>query len=178
MPDTRSRIPWRSVATLAVAVAVGAAVVGWVRALGGPGAVRAEFGVWAPLVSVPLHILTTLTPVGELIPFGVANGSLYGVWTGAALNGVAWMAAAMLQYRWGRRAGAATGHRLPSVLGRLPLTHPLVLAAGRWLPGGGPLVDAAAGASGVPFARAMGWAAIGHAPQAVAIAAIGARLVG
>lgn len=178
MPHTRSPVPWRSVATLAVAVAVGAAVVVWVRGLGGPEAVREAFGLWAPLVSVPLHVVTTLTPVGELIPFGVANGSLYGVGAGAALNLLAWMAAALLQYRWGRRAGRAGGHRLPGVLGRLPLAHPLVLAAGRWLPGGGPLIDAAAGAAGVPVARALGWALVGHAPQAIGVAAVGARLVG
>ena len=86
------------------------------------------------------------------------------------------MAAAVVQYRFGRRAHAEAG-RLPRWMARLPLAHPLVLACARWLPGGGPLVDAAAGAAGVPFRRAMAWAAVGHAPQAVAIAAVGAGLV-
>ena len=113
MPTPRPRIPWRSAATLAAAVAVGAAVVWWVRGLGGPAAVRARFGLWAPLVSFPLHVLTTLTPVGEVVPFGVANGSLYGLAGGAALNVLAWMAAAALQHRWGRGAGERAGGRLP-----------------------------------------------------------------
>ena len=161
---------------LLVAVAVAVAVVWWVDAAGGPVAFRARYGLWAPLVSVPAHVLTTLTPVGEVIPFGVANGTVYGLAAGSTLNWIAWMTAAVLQYRFGRSARREAG-ALPRWLQRLPLTHPLVLTAGRWLPGGGPLVDAAAGAAGVPLGRAMAYAAVGHAPQAVAIAAIGAGLL-
>jgi hypothetical protein len=65
---------------------------------------------------------------------------------------------------------------LPAWFRRLPLTHPLVLATARWLPGGGALIDAAAGARGVPRRRLLVCAALGHAPQAVAIAALGAGL--
>lgn len=161
---------------LLAAVAVAVAVVWGIDAAGGPVAFRARYGAWAPLVSIPAHVLTTLTPIGEVIPFGIANGTVYGVATGAVLNWVAWMAAAMLQYRFGRTARREAGG-LPRWAERLPLTHPLVLTVGRWLPGGGPLSDAAAGAAGVPFHRAMGYAAVGHAPQAVAVAAIGDGLL-
>lgn len=174
--SSAASVPWRSLAVLAGAVAVAAAVVVWIESAGGPVAFRAQFGGWAPVVSVPAHVLTTLTPVGEIIPFGVANGAVYGVWTGAALNWTAWMVAAVLQYRFGRSARREAG-RLPRWTERLPLTHPVVLTVGRWLPGGGPLVDAAAGAAGVPLWRAMAYAAVGHAPQAVAIAAVGAGLL-
>ena len=175
------RVPVRSVLVLAAALAGTGAVVAWVSSMGGPAAFRGRFGPWAPAVTVPLHVLTTLTPVGEVVPFGVANGALYGLGAGALLNWGAWMTAAALQYAFGRSAAReAAGSRPPAVpafLRRLRLTHPLVLTCGRWLPGGGPLVDAAAGAAGLPFHRAMAFAALGHAPQAVAIAAVGAGLV-
>lgn len=172
------RVPIRSVVTLLLALGATVAVLLWLRELGGPEAVRARFGARAVLVSFPAHVLTTLTPLGEVIPFGVANGAAYGVWLGATLNGAAWMVAAALQYAFGRGAASevdATAR--PGWLARVPLTHPAVLVFGRWLPGGGPLVDAMAGAAGVPFARAMALAALGHAPQAVFIAALGARLL-
>ncbi len=151
----------------------------WVRGLGGPEAVRGRFGPWALALTVPAHIATTLTPLGEVVPFGVANGALYGLWTGAALNWTAWMVAATCQYAFGRSAAreAAESGARPRWLRRLPLGHPAVLTCGRWLPGGGPLVDAAAGAAGVPFGRVMAYAALGHAPQALVIAAVGAGLV-
>ncbi len=171
-----NRVPWRSIGILLAAAGVAVAVVWAIDAAGGPVAFRARYGAWAPLVSLPAHVLTTLTPVGEIIPFGIANGTAYGVATGAALNWIAWMLAAALQYRFGRSARREAGG-LPRWATRLPLTHPLVLTLGRWLPGGGPLTDAAAGASGVPFGRAMTYAAVGHAPQAVAMAAIGAGLL-
>ncbi len=181
------RVPVRTLAVLIAAVVVTGLVVLWLRELGGPAAFRARFGVWAPLVTVSLHVLTTLTPLGEVIPFGMANGALYGLLAGAALNWGAWMAAAVGQYGFGRLAATETAAASPAVTGppavtrwlrRWSVTHPAVLICGRWLPGGGPLVDAAAGAAGVPFGRAMAYAALGHAPQAFAIAAVGAGLVG
>ena len=173
-----TRVPVRSLLTLLLALGVTAAVLVWLRELGGPEAVRARFGARAVLVSFPAHVITTLTPLGEIVPFGVANGAAYGVAWGAGLNLAAWMVAAALQYAFGRGAAAEVNRRsLPGWLGRVPLTHPVALVAGRWLPGGGPLVDAAAGAAGVPFSRAMALAALGHVPQAVVIAAVGAGLL-
>lgn len=170
------RVPWRSAAVLAVATVASGAVVWWIASLGGVGVFRARYGALAPLVTFPLHVLTTLTPVGEAIPFGAANGALYGLWPAALLNWSAWMTAAVFQRAFGARAVREAGG-LPSWLGRLPLTHPLVLACGRWLPGGGVLVDAAAGAAGVPLGRHLLLAGLGHAPQAVALAAVGAGLL-
>lgn len=143
--------------------------------LGGPAGLRARYGLLAPAVTFPAHVVTTLTPVGELLPFGVANGALYGMWMGAALNWAAWMVAAVLQHAFGRTVRRRV--TAPVWVRRLPLGHPLVLLFGRWLPGGGVLVDAAAGAAGVPLVRLLAWAAAGHAPQAVLIAALGDGLL-
>ncbi|MFN3596904.1 MAG: VTT domain-containing protein, partial [Rubricoccaceae bacterium] len=159
----------------AVALALTGAVVWWVDGLGGPAGLRARYGLLAPAVTFPAHVVTTLTPVGELLPFGVANGALYGMWMGAALNWAAWMVAAVLQHAFGRTVRRRV--TAPVWVRRLPLGHPLVLLFGRWLPGGGVLVDAAAGAAGVPLVRLLAWAAAGHAPQAVLIAALGDGLL-
>lgn len=176
------RVPVRSLAALAAALVVTGAVVVWVRSVGGPLAFRAEFGARAVLVTFPAHVLTTLTPLGEVLPFGVANGALYGLGVGALLNWAAWMTAAAAQYGFGRLAAreVTAGGRDTALpfLRRWPLTHPTVLVCGRWLPGGGPLVDAAAGAGGVPLERALALAALGHAPQALVISALGNGLVG
>lgn len=171
-----SLAPRRSLAVFAATLAVGVGVWVWIVSLGGVDAFQLRFGAVAPFLSVPAHVLTTLTPVGEVIPFGAANGALYGLAWGAGLNWSAWMTAAVLQRAWGASAAREVG-ALPAWLARLPLTHPLVMVVGRWLPGGGVLVDAAAGAEGVALARHLVLAGLGHAPQALAIAAVGAGLV-
>lgn len=135
--------------------------------------------MWAPLLSFPAHVATTITPVGEFVPFGVANGAVYGLFWGAVLNWSAWLSAALIQYRIGRGATAELGGltALPGWFKLLPVHHPLVLICGRWLPGGGPLVDAAAGAAAVPIGRWFALAALGHLAQAFFIAGLGAGLV-
>lgn len=167
----------RTLLPLVAALVLTAAVVLWIRMAGGPEVIHARFGARAMLVTVPAHIATTLTPIGEVIPFGVANGAVYGWVLGAVLNWIAWMVAAVVQFGYGRLAVGGAQAEAPRWLRRWSLTHPVVLACGRWLPGGGPLVDAAAGAGGVPFVRAMALAALGHAPQALVIASVGAGLV-
>lgn len=168
--------PRRSLALLAAALAGSLAVALTITASGGVDAFQHHAGRLAPLLTVPAHVALTLTPIGEVIPFGAANGALYGLALGAVLNWTAWMLAAGLQRAVGVTA-TREGVVLPGWLARLPLTHPAVLVAGRWAPGGGVLVDAAAGAAGVPLRQHLALAALGHAPQAVLIAAVGAGLV-
>ncbi|MDX1529978.1 MAG: VTT domain-containing protein [Rhodothermales bacterium] len=154
------------------------AVAAWAWQAGGIGVLYARYGLWAPLATVPLHVLTTITPLGELVPMGVVNGAFYGFGRGAALNWGAWMAAAAVQYALGQRLTSEAGgrERLPRWLRRLPLDHPAVLVCGRWFPGGGPLVDASAGALGVPRRRLLLLAGLGHLPQALFLAGVGAGL--
>ena len=175
-PEPPRRVPWRSVGSALVAVGVGLGVAVWIARVGGPEAFRDRFGLAAVAVSLPAHVLTALTPVGEILPFGAANGAVYGLWRGAGLNWLAWMVAAVLQYAFGRSARREMG-TAPRWLRRLPVQSALVLTVGRWPPGGSVFVDAAAGAAGVPLRRVLLFAAIGHAPQAVAVAAVGAGLL-
>jgi len=180
MPNSRkkNRFSWRAVGGVLIVLALVAAITAWVSSLGGPEAFRAEYGLLAPLISFPTHVIATLTPMGEMVPFGIANGAAYGLLWGSILNWMAWMSAAYLQYSVGRYAGNRIGRdRFPAWFRRLPLGHPVTLIAARWLPGGGPVVDAAAGAADVPLPKLLTYAAIGHGIQALAIAGIGAGIL-
>lgn len=173
------RFPWRSLIVLGVAVAVSVGAAVWVVSLGGVEAFRTRYGAAAPLFTFPLHVVLTLTPVGEFVPFAAANGAVYGLWGGALLSWGAWVLGAALQRAFGAQAAYETGgvEALPTWVRRYPLGHPVTLTVARWVPGVGALVDAVAGAQGVPFGLHLVCAAVGHAPQAVFFAAVGAGLI-
>ena len=143
---------------------------------------RAQLGPGALWAIVPAHCIITVTPIGEFVPWGLANGMVFGVGLGALLNWLAWMGATLVQFGLGRLLAAdfdaAATRRFPRWLRRFPVDHPLVLICGRWFPMGAPIVNTGAGARGVSLGRVLGCAAIGCAPQALVIAASGAGLIG
>jgi uncharacterized membrane protein YdjX (TVP38/TMEM64 family) len=177
-PPRNNRASWATAGIAIGVLTLVAVVVWWVNSLGGPHAFRSEYGLIAPLISFPTHVLATLTPIGEMVPFGIANGAAYGLLWGSVLNWMAWMTAAYLQQSIGRYAVHRIGRgRLPAWFRRLPIRHPVTLITARWVPGGGPIVDAVAGAADVPLTRIMTCAAIGHGIQALAVAGIGAGIL-
>jgi hypothetical protein len=101
----------RAALRVAVAAGIGLLCLAWLRELGGPAALRARLGLWAPPLSLLLHVAIEMTPFGNVIPFGVANGSVYGVWAGALLSWLGWMAAALpsTPLQSGRRELAEAG---------------------------------------------------------------------
>lgn len=162
---------------LVAALAATIGIAYWVHSIGGPESLAERYGWIAPLVSFPSHILVSLTPAGEFIPVAAANGAVYGFLLGAAMNWLAWMSLAAVQHAYGRYATAGIAGSLPARLRRLPVGHPLVLICARWFPGGSSIINAAAGAAGVPLARLAAYAAIGHIPQALIMSAAGAGVV-
>ena len=177
------RPSWFSTAfTLVVLVLGSGAVLLWVERMGGPGALQARYGLLAPVITVAAHLAVNAAGVGELIPWSIANGAVYGLALGAPLTWIAWMGAALIQYHLARRVGQradveAKMERLPGWLKRFPVGHPAFLIAGRWVPLGGPLTNVAAGAFAVPISRFVWCAALGYAPEATLNAAIGAGLL-
>ena len=164
----------------AVAIAIGVLV--WVRSIGGPVAVRERYGAVAPLVSFATHTIAELVPGGDIVPFGIANGTLYGVALGAAISWLAWMASAVIQYLVARRTAAdfdlaARLEELPAWLRRFPLDHPAFLITARWFPMVGPLANVAAGVLGVSLVRLLWCTAVGAAPVAIGLAAFGAGML-
>jgi uncharacterized membrane protein YdjX (TVP38/TMEM64 family) len=174
---------WRAALRVVLVAPVGLGCLVWLREIGGPAALSARLGLWAPPLSVALHVAIEMTPFGNVIPFGVANGSIYGVWIGALLSWLGWMVAALLQHalvQSGHRqpADGAAPPRRPAWLARLPIEHPAVLIVGRWLPGGAYFVNLGASALGVSLTRQLACAAIASAPAALALAALGSQLAG
>jgi uncharacterized membrane protein YdjX (TVP38/TMEM64 family) len=172
----------RGVQSIAATVVLTAAILLWIHAEGGPSALQAHYGWLAPALWIPAQIVVNLSPASDLVPWAVLNGSMYGVWSGALISWAVWLCAASLQFAIARRTALdfdldERGSALPAWLRRLPVGHPIFLIAGRWIPVSSALVNVAAGALGVPYRRLLWCAALGCAPPAIALAAVGAGLI-
>ena len=167
--------------TIAAVLLAGYVSWRWLEASGGAVALLERFGPLAPLVSIPIHVLLSATPVpSELV--GVANGSVYGLWVGTLCSWLGWWCGAALEYSLVRlgarqaRRGVAV-RRLPGWLQRFPVGHPVFLIVGRQLPFGFHTVNVLAGLAGVSARRQLICAAISNLPYAFLSAAVGAGLI-
>ena len=171
----------RSFHSTVLALALASILLGWINALGGTDALQARFGWVAALFIVPAHLIISVVPIGEFVPWGAANGMLFGIGVGALLNWCAWMGAAIVQYGFGRQVAHDFDvedrmQRLPAWVQRFPFDHPVMLICARWFPMGATLVNMGAGVRRLPIGRLLWCAALGCSVQAVAIAAVGAGL--
>ena len=180
-PTRRRGRALASAATIAAVLLAGYATWRWLEATGGAVALLERFGLMAPLVSIPVHVLLSATPFpSELI--GVANGSVYGLWVGTLCSWIGWWCGATLEYglvRLGARQvewADAVGH-LPRWLRRFPVGHPVFLIVGRQLPFGFHTVNVLAGLAGVSGRRQVVCAAVSNVPYAFFSAAVGAGLI-
>lgn len=153
----------------------------WIESAGGAEAQLARFGSWAPLVSIPVHVLLAATPFpSELV--GVANGTVYGLWLGTLYAWIGWWCGAVLEYamvRLGARQfefGSDRFH-VPVWMRRFPVDHPLFLIVGRQLPFGFHAVNVAAGLGGVSPMRQVVCAGVANLPYAFITASAGVGLV-
>jgi uncharacterized membrane protein YdjX (TVP38/TMEM64 family) len=166
---------------LLVAAGGGVAVL-WLRAIGGPVALRARYGTAGMLVAFVVHWALNLTPAGEVVPLAVINGGLWGFWPAVLVNLGGWTAASITQYAAVRWLGAGAGERptldrAPGVLRRLALDRAAFQILGRSVPWVGlHVVNVTAALLGVPFGRFVAYAVLGQAAPAVLMAAIGAGL--
>jgi len=173
------RVP-ASIVRLAFAASCGFGCVVWLRSIGGPAGLR-DWGGWAPAVSLSLHVAVEMIPIGNLIPFGIANGALYGPWEGALLSWIGWMAAAVIQ--WALVRGNSSGSAAPLPLPHrarwfvhLAVDYPAVLILGRWLPGGAYFLNVTASVLEVSLARQLTYAGLASIPPALLLSRLGARL--
>lgn len=174
----RSRVLWTIVAIFAFALALARLIDSY----GGPQALRDRLGGSAPLLTVPLHAIVTVSPLPS-DGLCVANGMIYGFWWGAVLSWLGWWLAGIASFTLGARARqelALTeyGDRLPSWLRRLPISHPLYLILARQIPGiGGDATTFVPGLVGVPFTRHLWCSAIAIVPGSLLMSAIGAGIM-
>ena len=166
-----------------IAVGFVAATVLAVDSLGGPSAIREDYGSIGLLISFVVHWLLNLTPIGEILPSAAAIGAAWGFWLGALTCWLGWIAASLTQYAVASRVGTAVDvearlERLPSRIRRFPVAHPAFQILGRSVPVVGlHVVNLASAIRRVPLRRFLACAAIGHAGPAVMMAAIGSGLV-
>lgn len=143
--------------------------------------IRTTLGPSAPLVTVPIHIVVSLTPFPSDV-ITIANGAVYGFLLGAVLSWVGWWLAALIEFTIGRRLGdetnlAAQRDKMPAWIRRFPVDHPVFLIFGRQIPGaGGHITTLLPGALGVSYRRFLWCSALGIIPGAVTLAAFGAGI--
>ncbi|HZR83941.1 MAG TPA: VTT domain-containing protein [Candidatus Binatia bacterium] len=170
----------RSLVWSAVLVTLGAGA--WLFFGGGPAALAGPHAMLAAALWIPAQVVVYVSPLSDLVPWPVANGSMYGLWRGASITWLAWLGAGSLQYVIGRRAARDFDveralARLPGRLSRFPIGHPAVLIVGRWVPISSAFLNVAAGVAGVPFWRILWCTAIGAIPPALVLAAVGAGIM-
>jgi uncharacterized membrane protein YdjX (TVP38/TMEM64 family) len=165
---------------------VAVALAGWllveaIGSLGGPEGIRERFGLAAGLVLVPVQVVVSVSPLpGELV--AAVSVAVYGPWAGGALSWLGWLVAAFVEYALVRRAardlaGVEDLEHLPRWLRQLPADRPAFLIVARWLPFGGHLVNATAGARGVPLGRFAWTSACSLVPVALLFAGVTAGLL-
>lgn len=165
------------------AVLVGALVIAWVHAEGGPEGIRARYGVAAPALWIPMQTIVHVTPLGDFVPWAVLNGSMFGLWLGALTTWLSWLGSASVQYAIGRRTAQDLGWeaqvaRLPAWLRQFPLGHPLFLIVGRAFPLMAGPINVAAGAARVSPWRFAWCTAVGVLPPALFLAGVGVGIFG
>jgi uncharacterized membrane protein YdjX (TVP38/TMEM64 family) len=162
------------------------ALLGWALALalerlGGPAAIRSEYGLWAAALLVPAHAILAVSPFPSEV-LAVAHGAIYGLALGTLFTWSGWMLGALLEYTLFRRialdAGPGAGERLPAWLRRLPVGHPVFLVLARLVPFGNHFANAAAGSAGVPIWRFCWTTALALAPFSFLVASISAGVAG
>ncbi len=172
----------RSLYLILGVLVAGLVLARWVEALGGPEAVWERFGWLAPAVTVPVHALVAVTPLPSDL-MGIANGTVYGFWMGAALTWLGWFVASFIQYAIGRLFGrdfdvAGWMARSPERLRRFPVEHPVYLIGARFVPyAGGHLATLIPGALGVNLRRFAWCTAVAIVPPSLLMAGIGAGLL-
>jgi len=167
---------------LFIVLVIGTLVGGWLVSNYGPKDVHRLLGQWAPLLTVPIHIIVALSPIPSDI-ISIANGAVYGFVTGTVLSWFAWWIAAILEFGLGYRVRTdlhIVDHteKIPKWMRRFPVSHPLYLIGARQIPWiGGHITSFVPGASGVPLKRFVWCSAIAVIPGAIVMAAIGAGLM-
>jgi uncharacterized membrane protein YdjX (TVP38/TMEM64 family) len=171
----------RSVRWLVLIGLVGWPLVRGLEWMGGPDQIRADYGLAAAGLLVPLQAVVAVSPVPSEV-LALATASIYGLTLGSGLVWVGWMLGAGLEYGLYRRAASELSElggldRLPGWVRRLPVAHPIFLIVVRWLPLGNHLVNAVAGACRVPLWRFTWTSAVALLPFSILIGAIGSGIV-
>jgi uncharacterized membrane protein YdjX (TVP38/TMEM64 family) len=173
-----SKFIWLFVGIVLAALAVHK----WVDFEGGPRQVVERWGIWAPLISLLLQTITTMTPVGSLL-LSVLNGALFGVGTAFLLNLASGILGGLGMYYLWRRGDhefdiQSSMQALPMWFRRHAGDNVIFLILLRLLPwAGGSLADLIAGAHRVPVRTQFLSLLVGYIPGSLLYALLGAGLM-
>jgi uncharacterized membrane protein YdjX (TVP38/TMEM64 family) len=154
----------------------------WVEAEGGPRAVVAEWGVWAPLAAFALQTVTSMTPIGAIL-IAVVNGMLFELWVAILINIASGVVGGVVMYLLWRRGDHEFDIRtrleaLPRWFGRHAGDNLWFLSALRLLPwAGGRVADLIAGSHRVPLRTQVLSLVLGYLPGSILYALTGAGLL-
>lgn len=173
-----SRFVWMVIGLVALALAVEK----WVDVEGGPRALVRHWGVWAPLVTLTIQTITTMTPIGSML-ISVMNGALFPFWTAFFLNLISGVIGGMGMYFVWRRGNhefdiQTSMRALPEWFRRHAGDNLLFLTLLRMLPwAGGALSDLIAGSHRVPLRTQLLSCVFGYIPGSLLYALVGAGLL-
>src|SRR5262245_43532147 len=81
----RKLVSSRFVLLLVAVIVLGRLASHWLADRGGLRELVAQWGPWAPLVTLVVQSLTSMTPVGAVV-ISIANGALFPFWVAVGLN--------------------------------------------------------------------------------------------
>lgn len=163
-------------------IALGLMMNRWMDEEGGPRAVVQQYGIWAPLVSLVIQTVTTMTPLGAVL-ISIVNGMLFPLWLAVAINITSGTLGGIGMYYIWRRGdhefdiqNAMTA--LPQWFRRRAGDNLKFLVLLRLLPwAGGSLADLIAGCHRIPLRTQFLSLLLGYLPGSVGYALLGAGLV-
>jgi uncharacterized membrane protein YdjX (TVP38/TMEM64 family) len=173
-----SKFIWMLLALVALAFAIDK----WITVEGGVRAVVQRWGIWAPLVSLVIQTITTMTPIGSML-ISVLNGALFPFWTAFALNLASGTLGGIGMYYLWRRGDhefdiQRSMQALPEWFRKHAGDNLLFLVVLRLVPwAGGALADMIAGAHHVPVRTQALSLMIGYIPGSLLYALVGAGLL-
>jgi uncharacterized membrane protein YdjX (TVP38/TMEM64 family) len=154
----------------------------WVEAEGGPRAVVAEWGVWAPLAAFVLQTVTSMTPIGAIL-IAVVNGMLFELWVAILINIASGVVGGVVMYLLWRRGDHEFDIRtrmeaLPRWFRRHAGDNVWFLSSLRLFPwAGGRVADLIAGSHRIPLRTQLLSLVLGYLPGSILYALTGAGLL-
>jgi uncharacterized membrane protein YdjX (TVP38/TMEM64 family) len=144
-----------------------------------------SLGAWAPIASIGLMLTEAVAVPVPVTIVMVANGLVFGVWTGALVSLAGGLAGALAAYAIGRHFGRVVVERLVPAAGLRAVDGLMArygrwaLVLARWIPGvpGDPM-SYAAGLTRTPFLVFLGLTAVGLVPATLATALLGDQIAG
>lgn len=144
---------------------------------------REAYGWWLLLVTIPAHIILSITPLPSEIVATAASLAL-GFWPGVISSWCAWMVATYIEYHLVKKLGenVVAKHKTKTVqkspiLQKLNPDSPWFLICGLWVPFGVHVVAITSALNNVSIKKVLSYTAIGYAVLSFIFSALAVGLL-